>query len=513
MALAGAGCGKSTPASTSGSAGGSSAPPAASTAAPDTGPTAALWAFAPTETTSGLVADGRALAALGAEAEDAPAGTWQARLLSLATRTEPADLERCGIDLQLGAAYFNTTAGAVWVVPTATPDRFAACHHGTIAEVDGMTCATRRGRYVCADQPALLDQLGRNTATIRDRWPVRFRGDAEAWASPAAFAAERVLIPSPLYEAGGPAFAAVQVARGAVTFRAHATFRWISEVAAIAGKGAPVSPRGTSGFLALGVGSIVDRWAQDTPRIQLLDGITSRDAIHALDGNVQARVPSGTAALQLRFGLATPGVFRSLVARCDDVVSVLGLQGHADGDACRVDVTAGGATIRLVGRVEGDELRVRATIDGINGHATPVALTPIGGELGNGTWTFAAWGRGSAMLLPWQRFGRDVPGPYLARLAMVSEVGVGVRIEDDGLTALVHVRLATASADDVVRALGPLAIAMAQHREVSAQAKAIAARFPNSPFAEDLRDGWRGLAPAMLPWAAMYLDLWLAHRR
>ena len=513
LATACTGCGKSAPSKAAGSGAPPAPPPPAKKQAapvPDTGPTAALWALAPTGTLTGLVADGRALVAFGAMYRSAPAGTWQARLLSLATGTEAADLARCGIDLRLGAARFETTTRAVWVVPTAAPDRFAACRHGTIARVGGMTCATRHGRYVCADKPALLDDLGRAAAAIRDRWPVQYRGDAEAWASPAAVAAEREGTPEPVYDVGGPAFAAVRVARGAVTFRAHAAFRWIDEVAALAGKGASVTTGGASGFMTLSVGPLVERWAEDTPRIQLLPGITTRDAVHALDGNVQARVPSGTATVELRFGLATPGVFRTLVARCDDVLPALGLRGRADGGGCRIDVATSGAAFHFTGYAEDDELLVRATVDGTGGHAAPVALTPIGRELGDGTWTFASWGRGSAMTVPWGRYGRDTSGADLVSLGVLSEVGVGIRVEHDGLTALAHVRLVTANPDEVIHSLRPLLVAMGQHRAVAAQADAIAARFPKSPFAADLHAGWMGLGPALLPWAAAYVDVQLA---
>jgi hypothetical protein len=470
-----------------------------------TGGTAALWALAPAGTIAGVVADGEATTALVARLAtlarlshelDGSGSMLQKLVTDSALGLDPTNLARCGIDPGLGAAAFMTPVGVVWVAPVRNRDRFAACEDATrdgdLDRAPDLTCATRHGHYVCTNRDVLLDRIGEGDAAIRASWPPATHGDVEAWVSPAVAQAQTDIDAS--FRATGPVIATATGSAGGITVRLHWPGQWRGETAPFVGQKAGIDADGSSSFMVFAAAPLVDDWARDVPRIQLLPGITSRDVVHALDGRIEGRVPAGTSAIDISLGLATPGVPATLVSRCKELGHVLPLDPDQVAGRCRISVPAAGTTFHVEGRVEGKWLRLTLTWDGAAGAPASVPLTPMARELSDGTWTFATWGRGSLLTLPWRRSPKPIDQLSAAVLEHVAEAGLGVRIGDDGLTALLYVRTIAADPDELADALEPLIAAAVRGRNVAARANALARRYPHSNFAGDLRAGLMGLA-------------------
>jgi hypothetical protein len=137
-------------------------------------------------------------------------------------------------------------------------------------------------------------------------------------------------------------------------------------------------------------------------------------------------------------------------------------------------------------------------------------LPPFARELLERPQLLAAWGHGSLLgsegiSLPAELATTELADP--ARAVMfwlyhLNELGMSIRVQDDGVHAGLRVRTSWANPDEVVaeaekliEQLGPGA------KDAHARAAALAARFPDSPLARDVEVGGAGLF-APLPAAA-----------
>jgi hypothetical protein len=163
----------------------------------------------------------------------------------------------------------------------------------------------------------------------------------------------------------------------------------------------------------------------------------------------------------------------------------------ADG-GCHVPLPQLGTAVDLW--LDGNELRI-----GSKGAAAPSgrpALGGLGDELAAGEWSFVMYGHGTTLTVPAippvpDRNG--VVGQLLRGMSMFSEMGLGVRVDNGTLRAVLGVRTAWANPDDVVAKLLAIPGADLAAGNAGPAAKAIAAAAPDSPFARDVRAGWAGV--------------------
>ena len=433
------------------------------------------WALAPPAPIAAAVVDSRALVALDHDLQVAlpivqlfsggKGDLSYAHLIQSVTGVAHAtSLGDAGLDPARGLVVFATHHGWVAVLPVADRDRFIAAHAGNVSTTSGvdtfahMSCATRRGRYVCASDPDGLRGLGTGAARIRDRWPADLHGDLEVWVQHDELgdALGRTWL-----DPTGDAVLAVTAEHGFVTARLRVPGRWNPILAKLADRPARFDARGARGFLALDLGAVLPLLAAAAPPTPVAAGVTQRDVAGAFDGRLQIVVPDGVSDLEARVGLARPAPIQALVDHCPQLLAGLGqITATAAGGTCHLGVSQGGKSFNLDVWVAGNELRAAS-----HRHAFAPATggglsSPIGAELADGSWTATAWGHGSLFqdYGPPRRMPVVLPGmrDVVSAFMSLSELGFGIRIGRDGVTVLAHVRLTTADSTDVQAALDGL---------------------------------------------------------
>ncbi len=460
----------------------------------------ALWVMAPKDADAGVVVSPRALHAVEAALvrleqvgkAAPPIGELVQQLeAKLGAAVPGGHLTRwadAGLSADRGFALFHVRGGDVLlVVPVADHDRFLAATGGH-ADKDGdhlgrTVCRAAGDRTLCSDDVKLLDATraepeGRRASTLH--------GDLEVWV------ARSLLAAPPGAELTGDLYAAATIAPGVATARVHvpmkgAMFESFAKADRVKAPGADTA----AGFFIANLAPALA--AMPRPRGDVV-GIP--EALRALAGPITVVAPAGALDLDARVALHDADTIAPLVAGCDRLVTPGGgITATPKDGGCRVHVE----TPIAPGRpgfdfdvwVDGDTLRAshdrgsppRATAD--------VAPTEIGKELGDGSWSVVAWGRGAltrTMVTP------TTPEPiYAAPFVALCELGIGVRVGDDGVDGLVHVRTIWDNPDDVVAALLPV-IAKAVHGDdIAADVAAVAAKFPDSAYAADAKSGQAGL--------------------
>jgi hypothetical protein len=465
-------------------------------AAPATKDLDALWALAPEGATLGIVASPRGTAmlertALAVQAvlagapEIAPfRGELEQTLKEMIGTAKPT-LAALGLTRDRGFALFVVDTRTVAILPVTDRNKFVAMMHGVKAAdgdlVAGHVCKTVKGRYVCAEDRALLARLGTGGAgLIAALASAGARGDLE-------FASAHFAGPD------GPGLAAVaQIDPGAIVVRGSVT----GLPPGTAGNfGAPGKPRGDASTAAgFGVVDLTPFFAGQPagtigPKVSLAEFAAS------IAGPLTFVIASGTTNPVIRVPLRDPAPARAVVEHCTELPMFAALGATVNAGACHVALDRSGLVVDA--RIDGKELRFD---DGSARKATTVTPSRLAAELAQGAWSWAFFGRG-AFLDPTRVPGmaKDLRRPedlLRARFFMLcNELGVAMRVDGDALRVVAGIRTAWTNPDDVVRKL--LAVSPAQFATgITEVGRAIAEAAPASPFAEDFKADPTGIVIA-----------------
>ena len=395
-----------------------------------------------------------------------------------------ATLADAGLTTDRGFAMFVTKDGVLGTLPVADRDRFVALKHGTRGSaadtINGASCRTLEGLYVCATSEAMFARLGK--ASLRGKPQLAgARGDVELYA--------------PGFDAlGAPGDLAViaQLAPGQVEVRGRWAGTLGGAIAPYLGLAAPkVDTAGASGFAAMNLAPLLE----DLPAEPIAGGITFEQLAKALKGPITATCPAGTTDLQLRIALADPAPVETLLEHCDELP--LDPRPTTKDGTCHLELPA--VSVGAVDVwVEGNELRV-GQHRGAAATGQPAAMTPFGRELAAGDWTAVFWGRGTML----NSAGSSAPTELDATAAMtthamalVSELGAGVKLDATGIQLRGLVRTVWANPPGLGDKLA--AIPASEAIQSGSAAKALAT--PGTPFAADYTAGQGGL---MIPAAVV----------
>ena len=461
----------------------------------------ALWDLAPDGTEVGIVASPRAIELVmrGVAATQALAATpdfepmkpqVDAIVAALLGKPDATPAE-AGIAVDRGFAMFITADGVLGVMPVGDRDKFMTVKHGERGEVDhlnGNSCKPLRGLYVCATSDKLFARLGK--ASLRGKVALAGgRGDIELYAPKL-----------PLF-GGSPGDLALAVALddGQLALRGKWTGAPGGTLGLLSGVVAPHPDTArTSGFVAADLAKLLG----DLPPIPLAGDVTIAALAKSFVGPISAVIPSGSVDIQVHIPVRDPAPAQGVIDHCQDLAPVLDLVDPQPPGACRFKMQSA-AVLELEAWVEGKELRIGAH-KGTPSQGTKEALTPIGTELARGDWTAMFWGRGTMLNLAGMEPATiDLPPQASAAIhaiALVNELGLGLKVDPDGVTVRGVLRTAWANPADVVAKVIAISGDDIVHGKALEPAKAIVAGAPGTPFAADFQAGQGGL---MVPAAVM----------
>lgn len=455
----------------------------------------ALWDLAPDDTQLGIVASprgvGLAFRAIGAirelasQPDFAPAKPQIDALAKAMFGSETAAPEDAGFASDRGFAMFATSDGVLGVMPVGDRDKFMAAKHGTRGSAEDTleqnTCRELAKHYMCATKVEMFDRIGKGK--LRGKLAaVGARGDAELLATGVPM----------LGENKGDILLAAQLDPGQVSVHA----RWLGTpdglLQRVVGIVAPKpDTRGASGFAALNIRPLLEH----APPVPLAGGVTFDQLAKSLAGTITAVIPSGAVDIQIFAPLVDVEPAKTVIANCQDVGKFFELAKTQTPGACRI-LLQGTNALELDAWVENATLRLGAK-KGPAPPGKPEGLTPAGRELSAGTWTAAFWGRGTMLNLsgitPTQQ---QVPAQValgIHAMALVNELGAGVRVDQDGVRLRAIVRTAWANppavTDRIVKITGEEILT----GKATEPAKKIAASAPDTPFSADFAAGQGGL--------------------
>lgn len=480
-------------------------------ALPPTAEQDALWQFAPDGAMIGVVGSPRGLAMLerGATAIDAllarapelaPLHRALQEAWTHATGSPALGLAALGMSANQGFAIFGSDADkAALVLPVVDRDRFVALLHGhrdgdrdtfDRTPFAGTVCKPFRGRYVCADQPAMFEKLGHgNLAALRAR--AGARGDLE-------------FVGQGFPDAPSTTVAVVvQLEPGTVVMRGMVG-GVPSEVTRVLGN--PVRPRDgaatSAGFGVLDASPLVAA----LPPVPIVRGVTAAQLGRSLAGPVHFAIPPGShdlASLDLavRIPLNDPAPAKALVEHCADIPELAALGASFQSGACHLSVPD--LNTEIDAWVDGNELRI-----GRRAGARPASIepSPLSTELAQGAWSVAIFGRGSYLALanlPVMTAALSQLPPQMSVLPrflpLFNEFGVGLRKDGDALHFVLGLRTLWANPPDVVDRVLAISQAQIASGQAGGTATTIAASAPRSPFAQDLGAGTGGMVAIVAP--------------
>ena len=390
-----------------------------------------------------------------------------------------------GLSTTQGFAVFVTKDGVIGALPIADRDTFVASKHGTRGSaadtINGTQCKPLHGTYICVTSDAMFARIGK--ASLRGKVTLAgTRGDIELYA-PGLDA----------FGGTGDLAAVAHLSPGQV----EVAMRWAGTPgAAFAQLGSAAAPKvdatGTSGFATIDVSPFL----RDLPDMPVVTGVTTGQLSKALKGPIVATMPGGTTDLQLRMPLVDPAPVQALLDHCDELP--LDPRATTKDHTCRLALSVM-SDLEVDAWIEKAELRI-ATHKGTTPAGQPSALTAFGRQLSAGDWSVAFWGRGSMMankdVTP---MTGDLPGEAAMMthlMSLVSEIGVGAKVDGTGvrLQALVRTVWASPQGDQLA------AISAADVLHGGSAAAKLAT--PGTPFAADYAAGQGGL---MIPAALLGL--------
>ncbi len=457
----------------------------------------ALWDLAPDGTQLGIVASARAvglgfraITALREATAEGDLALAKPQLEALVTAMFGADgakPEDAGYATDRPFAMFQTKDGVLGIIPVGNRDTFIAAKKGNRGSgsaddtVDTNTCRELRGHYVCVTAVEMFDRLGKGSLKGKLK-PLGARGDAELY-----------LADIPLLgENKGDLLVAAQLEPGQVSLHGRWTGAPDGPLATVAGIAAPKpDTTGASGFVALDVTPLL----ANAPAIPVAGGVTFDQLAKSLTGPLTAVIPSGSVDVQIFVPLADPKPAQTVIENCNDVGQFFTLADKQVPGACRIELQGTNA-LELDAWVEGSTLRLGAK-KGPAPKGKAGGMTAWGRELGSGTWTAAFWGRGTMLnatgIEPAKEEATREVALGVHAMALVNELGVGVRVDKDDLRFRAVMRTAWANPPNIVADMLKIQGSEILAGKATEAAKAIAATAPGSPFAADFDAGQGGL--------------------
>jgi hypothetical protein len=457
----------------------------------------ALWDLAPDGTQLGVVASARAvglgfraIAALRSAASQPDLELAKPQLDALLKGmlgSETASPEDAGYAKDRPFAMFVTTDGVLGVMPVGDRDKFIAAKHGTRGSgsaddtLETNTCRTIGRHYVCVTQIDMFERLGKGK--LRGKLAgVGLRGDAELYMADVPL----------LGQNKGELMIAAVLEPGEVSLHGN----WAGEpdgpLASLVGIAAPQpDTKGASGFVALNIAPLL----ANAPGIPVAGGVTFDQLAKSLAGPVTAVIPAGSVDVQIFAPLADPKPVQTVIDNCKDIGAFFNLAEKQTPGACRI-VLQGTNALELDAWVENGTLRLGAKKGPVPA-GKPGGMTAFGRELSSGSWTGAFWGRGTMLNLTGITGAKEEAPREVAlgvhAMALVNELGLGVRVSKDGLRFRAALRTAWANPpnviDDVVKIPGNDILT----GKATDAAQKIATSAPSSPFAADFAAGQGGL--------------------
>jgi hypothetical protein len=458
----------------------------------------ALWDLAPDGTRFGVVASPRAVG-LGFRAVDAirelmnhpdfapakPQVDGVIKSIFGGPTATPAD---AGYATDKPFAFFETTDGNVLaVMPVGDRAKYMTGRHGEVGSgsaddtLEGNTCRMIGAQYVCVTKVEMFDRLRKGS--LRGKVAAAgARGDAEA-----------ILLDIPLLgDAKGDIVLAAQLEPGQVALWG----RWIGApdglLKNLVGLAAPKpDTSGASGFVALNISPLLT----DAPPLPIAGGVTFDQIAKSLTGPLNAVIPAGSVDVQLFAPLSDPKPLQTVIDNCKDVGTFFELAKTQTPGACRI-VLQGTNALELDAWVEGNQLRLGAH-KGPRPAGKPGGMTAVGNELGNGSWTAAFWGRGTMLNLtgitPTQTEAPTEVQLGIHAMSLVNELGVGIRVEKDGVRLRAFGRTAWTNDANLAKQIIAVKGADIVSGKATEPAKQLAKSAPGSPFAADFDAGQGGL--------------------
>ena len=496
-----------------------------------------LWAMAPADLMVGVVAADGALAPVHgglvrvlADLEKAPGGAPVAAMIRAQAIVEgvnaldPAALAGMGLDLSRGAAAFVSAGGKLMVLPVADQDKFLAAVGGTregdLARIKKGVCKQIAGRFVCADDPALLDAAAASAVAAgahpASSWPEPMRGHIEVFTAAAAMGGG-----VPLEAPGGMRLSA-RLERGGLTARVHVIGKPAGPLAAArstrSSLAAGLAEKQPVGLLVL---NAVGLWQQARAEAvasagsapPLPGGVTVSELVGSITGEVVGHALPGQPLRGLvRVGLSDEAPMKKLLGACAELAAAAppGVTLAAVDGRCtvRVDPAALGQPITGFTELKADLwVEGGALVLGLGEHAAKndarPGLGPFAREILEGEWMVATWGHGSIAggplvadkaQLDQMRAQDPTGGLFLWSIHHLRELGVAMRVADDGIHGALRVSTLWANPDEVVTAVQAKVRAFAEgNYEAMDELAALAKKHPDTPFGRDIQAGAAGL--------------------
>ena len=461
----------------------------------------ALWKLAPEGTAFGAVASPQAMQMvehgygdvtkfLGSIPEVAPALAKMTEDMKRELGTDLLTFDAVGMSTKKGgiALFMRPDKRGLVVLPVTDRDKFLKVVHGTKGDQtdtfnhDKTVCMTTHGAYMCASDKEMFDLVGKAVLDVTD---ANARGDIEA----------RTKDFSP---SGGPKVNVAlvgQLSRGQITFRGVA---WGFPMGPLAQLSAASKPHlegdRTTGFALAYVKQFIAM--APFPSSPQFAGVSPADVVKTIDDPITMTAQSNT--MEVRVPLTDTGPMKKVLEHCAELGAAVGAK-IVDG-ACELTLpNMPGVPIDLW--VEDKALHVGQK------HAAKgasIEMSALGKELSTTDWHYAFYGRGSilastpAIWEDWRGAQQLIPQDMtmmmhgmVRALAMINEVGVGLRVDGDKLRFVMGIRTGWANPDDVVAkiaAVNPDDVIAGKGPEL---AKSIAPA--GSPLANDLKAGYPGL--------------------
>jgi hypothetical protein len=516
--------------------------------------TDALWALAPAGTTLGVVVAPGTVPLLDAALAEVERSVerWpnvKAELAELRARAlpevfDPAARSRVGLDVARGVALFMNTPGELaLVLPVVDRAAFRQRAGGAVEDAGGVAtdvgvmggfrCRDVAGHYACAPTDEMLAAMGQSDALARRiaSRPPGLRGAIEVEVDVAGMgpaASEDVV---GIFSGRTMVRAAVQLARGALTVRAHTdgTFTDLDVEAAAQADGTlarRLLEARPSGFARVSHPALLQSVAGMVALAGMGMGIAfDTEALEELTGEVVLAGAGGDLFdVSVQLGARNGKRLQPLVVQLCQAAGNAGLPVpvRMEGERCMLRVepevavqlgASPGETFERaveIGVGTSDvALELRVTVGG-QGAPAGADLSPLGRELLAEPWQAAVWGHGMALrgfryaprLFPavMQRMRADEGKEFatgmtaaLWFLAQVAELGVGLSARPDGTHAVLHVGTHWANPPEVVREFHELLDRLFAGGEVDADLAALARRHPRTALGRSYQNGPNGM--------------------